>query len=74
MSDEPIVESADVGEAERGINEGATYRQYRKAIVAVIGAIVAFLATQGIDVDPSLVTGITTILTALAVYAVPNEG
>lgn len=46
--------------------------QYRKAITAVLGAIVTVLATQGIDVDPGLVAAVSTVLTALLVYLVPN--
>jgi hypothetical protein len=47
--------------------------RYRKAIVAVIGAIVTILALYGIDVDPELVAAITTILTAGAVAWFPNS-
>ena len=47
--------------------------EYKKTIVAVIGAIVTILATQGIDVDPSLTVAITTILTAVAVWYFRNE-
>jgi hypothetical protein len=47
--------------------------QYRKAIAAVIGAIVTILATQGISVDAELVAAVTTLLTALAVWLIPND-
>jgi hypothetical protein len=45
---------------------------HRKLIAAVIGAIVTILATQGVSVDSEIVTVVTTLLTALAVYLVPN--
>ena len=46
----------------------------RKAIVAIIGAVV-MLASQGVLPDPVSVwvTTITPVLTALGVYAVHNE-
>jgi hypothetical protein len=47
--------------------------QYRKTLVAVIGAVVTILAINGVDVDPELVTSITTLLTAFLVWRVPNE-
>ena len=46
---------------------------YRKAIVAVVGAFVAILATQGIDVDPEVSTSVITVATAVLVYFVRNE-
>lgn len=46
---------------------------YRKAVLAVVGAVVAVLATQGIDVDEGTSTAIVTLVTALLVYFVPNE-
>ena len=39
----------------------------------MIGAIVTILATQGISVDAEIVTAVTTLLTALAVWLVPND-
>jgi len=45
---------------------------HRKLIAAVIGAIVTILATQGVSVDPEIVAAVTTLLTAAAVYLVPN--
>jgi uncharacterized membrane protein (DUF441 family) len=47
--------------------------QYRKFIAAVIGAIVTILATQGVSVDPEIVTAVTTLLTAIAVLLIPNQ-
>lgn len=44
----------------------------RKAIAAAVTAIVAILATQGIDIDPAVKTAVVTLLGALAVYLVPN--
>lgn len=46
---------------------------YRKAIVAVVGAVVAVAAAFGLDVDPTLSQAIITIAMAILVYAVPNE-
>lgn len=48
-------------------------KAYRKAIVATVGAIVAILATQGIDVDPTISVAIVSLLTAALVGRVPNE-
>ena len=48
-------------------------KQYRKAITAVIGAIVAVLAVANIDVDEETVAAVTTLATALLVYVIPNE-
>ena len=48
--------------------------QYRKTAIAVIGAVVTILAINGVDLDPELVTAITTLITAALVFAVPNEG
>lgn len=47
--------------------------RYRKAVVAVVGAVVAILATQGIDVDPTVSTAVITLVTAFLVGRVPNE-
>ena len=47
--------------------------QYRKAVVAVVGAIVAILATQGIDVDPTVSTAVVTLVTAFLVERIPND-
>jgi hypothetical protein len=46
---------------------------YRKAIVAVVGAVVAVLATQGVDVDPEVTQGIIGLATAALVYFVRND-
>lgn len=45
----------------------------RKAIVAVVGAVVAILATAGYDVDDDTVAAVISLLTAVAVYIVPND-
>jgi uncharacterized membrane protein len=47
--------------------------QYRKSVVALIGAVVTILALNGVDVDPEMVTAITTLVTASLVFVVPNE-
>ena len=49
-----------------------TTGQYRKLIVAVIGAVVTILAVAGIDADAEIVAAVTTLLTAASVYLVPN--
>lgn len=46
--------------------------EYSKAIVAIVGAVVAVLAAAGINVDPAVSTAVVTLLTALAVYWIPN--
>lgn len=48
-------------------------QEYNKLFVAVIGAVVAILATAGIDIAPEISTAVVTLLTALAVFLVPNE-
>jgi hypothetical protein len=47
--------------------------EYRKTVAAVIGAIVTILATQGVSVEPEIVIAVTTLITALLVYLVPND-
>lgn len=47
--------------------------QYRKSLVAIIGAVVSILAINGVDLDPELVAAITTLLTASLVWLVPNK-
>lgn len=47
-------------------------QSYRKAVVAVVGAVVAILAVQGIDVDPTLSTAVVTLITAFLVERIPN--
>lgn len=47
--------------------------RYRKAIAAVVTAVVACLAAFNIDVDPEVQSTIITVATALAVLVVPNE-
>lgn len=44
-----------------------------KAIVAVVGAGVAIAAVAGFDVDDETATAVVTLLTAVAVYLVPNK-
>lgn len=46
---------------------------YRKAVVATVGAVVAILATQGIDVDPTISVAVISLVTAFLVGRVPNE-
>jgi uncharacterized membrane protein len=49
--------------------------RYRKALVAVVGAVVAILAAAGVD-DPQVedtAQAVVTFLTALLVYVVPND-
>ena len=47
--------------------------RYKKAIVAVVGAVVAILAVAGINVEPEVSTAVITLITSLLVYAVPNN-
>lgn len=49
---------------------------YSKAIVAVLGAIVAVLAAFGITLPwftPEVQSGITAAITAILVYLIPNK-
>lgn len=48
---------------------------YNKAVVAFIGFLASVLPLVGIDVlnDPTLQTAITSLLTTLLVYLVPNK-
>lgn len=48
--------------------------QYNKAIAAAVTALVAVLATQGIDIDPEVEAAVVTLATTLAVWLVPNKG
>lgn len=48
------------------------YQTHRKFVAAVIGAIVTIAATQGFTVDPEIVAAVTTLVTAAAVYLIPN--
>ena len=48
-------------------------RDYRKAIVAVVGAVVAVLAIAGFDIDPEISTAVIALATAALVARVPNE-
>lgn len=46
---------------------------YRKAIVAVVGAVAAVAAAFGTDIDPEVTQSVIALATALLVYLVPNE-
>jgi hypothetical protein len=49
---------------------------YNKAIIAVIGAIVAVLAAFGVALPwftPEVQSGISAAITAILVYAIPNK-
>lgn len=47
--------------------------KYRKALVAVGGAVVAIGAAFGIPIDPVVVNSVVGTITALLVYIVPND-
>jgi hypothetical protein len=47
--------------------------EYKKAIVAAVGAVVAIAAAFGTDIDPEASTTAITILTAVAVWYFRNE-
>lgn len=47
--------------------------EFNKAIAATVAAIVAILATAGINIDPTISTAVVTLLGALAVYWIPNR-
>ncbi len=46
---------------------------YRKAIVAVVGAVVLILALFEVEVDEETAGAVISLLTGLAVYAIPNN-
>lgn len=50
-----------------------TVAQYKKSVVAVIGALVTIAAIYGVDADPELVAAVTTLLTAVGVWFFPNS-
>jgi hypothetical protein len=47
-------------------------KNYRKAVVAVVGAVVAILAAAGIVVDDGVAQAVVAVATAALVYLVPN--
>jgi hypothetical protein len=49
-----------------------TLANFRKALVAVAGALVIVFDGFGIDVNQDTLDGVVAALTALAVYFVPN--
>lgn len=46
--------------------------EYRKAITALVGALVLLLASSGIVIDQPVVDFAIAVLTAAAVWRVPN--
>lgn len=48
-------------------------REYKKTVVAVIGAVVTVVGIYGVEVDPELVAAVTTILTAAGVWWFAND-
>jgi hypothetical protein len=49
--------------------------EYRKTVAAVVGAVVTILVAGGLidGLDAQVQAAITTLLTAVAVYALPNK-
>ena len=47
--------------------------KYRKAIAAVVGAVVAVAAVFGLNIDPQVSATVISVLTSIAVYVVPNS-
>ena len=48
--------------------------EIRKALVALaVPLLVGFAARIGLDLEPPTVAALTTVLTALAVYLIPND-
>lgn len=47
--------------------------KYRKAVVAVVGAIVAILSAAGVEVAEDVSESVIALVTALLVYVVPNS-
>lgn len=50
----------------------AKVKEYRKAVVALVGAIVGLAGVAGFHIDPSAVYSVVGSLTALAVAYVKN--
>jgi hypothetical protein len=48
-------------------------KRYQKAIVAVVGAVVAVLHAAGVEVAEDVSESIIAIATAALVYLIPNE-
>ena len=46
---------------------------YRKAIAAVVGAVVVYLHNEGVEIAEDVSEGVIALLSALAVYLVPND-
>ena len=46
--------------------------QYRKAIIATVGAVVAILAAFGVVVDSGITQAVVAAATALLVFLIPN--
>lgn len=48
--------------------------EFRKAIVALaVPLLVGFAGRIGLNLEPPTVAALTTVLTAVAVYLIPNE-
>lgn len=47
--------------------------KYRKAIAAVVGAVVAVVAVFGVNIDPQVSATVVSVLTSIAVYVIPNK-
>ena len=48
--------------------------EIRKALVALaVPLLVGFAGRVGLDLEPPTVAALTTVLTALAVYLIPND-
>lgn len=46
--------------------------RYTKAITATIGALATIAGVWGLDIEPEIVAAVTTLVTALAVFWLPN--
>jgi hypothetical protein len=46
---------------------------YRKLIAAAVGALVVFAASEGVEIAEDISEPVIALLTALAVYIVPNN-
>lgn len=47
--------------------------KYNKAIMAILGGVATLGGLLGLDVDPELISGAGSLLTALLVWWVPNR-
>jgi hypothetical protein len=45
----------------------------KAAVAAVVGALATILTVAGVEIDEGLQAAVVTVVTAILVYAVPND-